>query len=197
MSFKFYFTIHFLYLFININSVFGQSIDISVSKTACSNSITGYFLNVEVKKENILLDNEKVYYDYHEMHRLCDSLKIRIIQKLFQFVSDTSTCCRKVGLYDNSEYGGCSAYQPQSKNFSIGIEALFIINRICYGSVINRVSCYPVLYNAETMKEVNDTNSLINVMVERYKEWFMMYKDSGKLPDYRFLNDGQIKWWGR
>jgi hypothetical protein len=184
-------------LLLNINPIIGQSTLVEISKSACSDSKDGFFLNVEVRKDNRNLDTAKSYYDYHEIHRLNDATKIEIIGRLFQFAFDTSLCCRKVSLYDNSEYGGCVDFEPESKKFSIRIEALFIINRICYGAAINRLSCYPVLYDSETKKEINTNNCLVSIMVERYKAWYKLYKDTGTLPDYHFLNDGRIKWWGK
>lgn len=56
-----------------------------------------------------------------------------------------------------------------------------------------RVGCYPVLFDTETKRKINDDNNLINIMVEHYKDWFMECKKMGKLPYYRFLNEGRIR----
>lgn len=64
-------------------------------------------------------------------------------------------------------------------------------------SLIKILLCFSfVLFDTKTKREINDDNNLINIMVEHYKNWFMEYKRTGKLPYYRFLNEGLIRWWG-
>lgn len=184
-----------LVLFLASYAGFGQIV-VQVSKVPCSGN-GGYYIEVNVRNRGYLLDSTgRRYYDYSNIYRLADSVKIRIIERMFDFISDTSLCCKKVIGYENMDYPGCFSELPTSDKFSIRVEALFIINRIAYNSFTSRIGCYPVLYDTETMKEVNTDNCLISIMVEHYKKWFKLYKERGKLPDYFYLNEGRIRWWG-
>ena len=185
-----------LFLFLGSYVAFGQ-IAVQVSKTSCfANS--GNTIEVNVRNHGNLLDSiGRKYYDYSSTYRLADSVKIKIIEKLFDFTSDTSLCCQEVKVYENADYPGCFNEMPSAKEFSIRLEALFIINRIAYNTFTYRIGCYPVLYDTETMQIANNDNCLISIMVERYREWFKMYKGTGRLPDYQFLNAGRIRWWGK
>ncbi len=185
-----------VFLFFSYNTVLGQVKITTVSKQTCN---TGYSrLNVEVRKDGVLLDSaRRKYYDYSNIYKLHDSVRLKIVEYLLQFTFDTSICCNVVQSYDNVEYPGCYNKTPASNNFSIRIEALFIINRVIYNTYTYRIGCYPVLYDSETKQEINNNNCLINIMVERYRAWYKLYKDTGKLPDYHFLNEGRIKWWGK
>jgi hypothetical protein len=185
-----------VFLLFSYNMVFGQIKIVKVSKQVCN---TGYSkLEVEVRKDGVLLDSlNRKYYNYTSIYKLHDSVKLKIVEHLLQFVSDTSICCNSVQSYDNVEYPGCYDESPTSKSFSIRIESLFIINRVLYNTFTYRIGCYPVLYDSETKQEVNNNNCFVNIMVERYKALYKLYKDTGKLPDYHFLNESRIKWWGK
>jgi len=186
-----------LFLLFSFNIAFGQLMTMKVSKSLCSDK-NSYFLEVEIKKNGKLLDSSgRKDYDYSNIYRLDDSVKIKIIEELLYFTSDTSLCCSEVKAYDNIDYPGCFNEIPSAKRLSVRVEALFIINRVAYNSFTYRIGCYPVLYDSETKREINNDNCLINIMIERYREWFRMYKKTGKLPDYQFLNEGRIRWWGK
>jgi hypothetical protein len=185
-----------LILFPGFYEGFGQVV-VHVSKVPCMGN-SGYFIEVGVRNRGNLLDSTgRKYYDYSDIYRLPDSIKIEIIEKIFNFTSDSSLCCKEVRGYENMDYPGCFNQKPSEDKFSIRVEALFIINRIAYNSFTSKIGCYPVLYDTETLQEVNDDNCLISIMVKRYKEWFKIYKETEKLPDYYFLNRGRIKWWGK
>lgn len=184
-----------LFIIISKNTI-GQIV-VQIDKTACSNK-QGYYIKVCVRNQGILLDSNGVsYYDYSDLYRLADSIKIKVIEKLFDFTSDSSICCKKVLGYENADYPGCYSGRPSTNIFSIRIEALFIINRIAYNSFTSRIGCFPVLYDTVTEQEVNENNCMVDLMVGHYKEWFEMYKKTGKLPTYLFLNKSRVKWWGR
>jgi len=172
---------------------FGQ-LKIAVYK---DRNVNGSFINIEVKKNRILDSIFRKSYYFPEVYRLDDSVKILIIEKILKFTSDTSICSNPVIIYENPSYPGCYDLLPSSKTYPLKIEALFIITRIAYNNFSFRIGCYPVLFDTLTQKEVNNNIELINIMVEHYKEWFQEYKFSGKLPDYKFLNSGRIRWWGR
>src|SRR5690606_25983784 len=174
--------------------IFGQNIFINIFKQNCTDGYSK--LAVEVRENGVLLDSaRRKFYDYSNINMLHDSIKMRIIDSLFQYVSDTSNCCNSVQSYEIIDYPGCYIVSPTSKYFSIEIEALFIINRVAYNTATFRIGCYPVLFDSEKKQEINNNNCLINLMVEHYRKWFKMYKETGKRPDYRFLNEGRIRWW--
>ncbi len=185
-----------LFLFSILSILNAQKSSVSVKKNIFSNNKSN--IDVEVRNAGKLLDSSgrRSYY-YREIYSLEDSLKISVIEKIFEFTSDTSTCFTSVRIYENPDYPGCYIEPPLSKVYPIRIEALFIINRIAYNPFAFRIGCYPVLFDTETLKEINDDNCLINLIIERYREWFKMYKLTGKLPDYEFLNSGRIRWWGK
>ena len=189
------FTFIFSFLIFSSNVIFGQT-DIQVSKVSCSDN-NSFYIDVEVYKNYRILDSlGREYYNYPKIYRLPDSLKIIIIERILEYTSDTTLCCRRIRDYENMEY--CYQIKPKSNHFPIRIEALFVINRIAYNSLTSRIACYPVLFDSITGQEINNNNHLIDVMVEHYKEWFRMYKETGKLPgDYFYFNRGRIKWWGK
>lgn len=182
-------------LFLSIFSTGYGQIEIEVSKQTCVDK-AGFFIDVRVRNDGILLDSTSRYnYDYGNIYQLPDSIKIKIIEEILPLITDTSKCCRRVNMYSNPDYSGCFIKWPSSKEFSINVEALFIINRIAYWPFTYRIGCYPVLFDTRTHQEINSNNCLINIMALHYNEWFAEYKKTGKRPHYSMLNEGRIKWW--
>ena len=126
-----------------------------------------------------------------------DSIRIVLIGELIKFIEDTSICSNKVYGYPNFQYNGCYYFAPASKSFTLSIEALFIINRVAYFKYINRISCYPVLFDVIKKHEVNNDFTAISIIGKHYKEWYEQLKAQGKFPqDFQYLNSSQIRWWG-
>ncbi|RPD39490.1 hypothetical protein [Chitinophaga barathri] len=156
-----------------------------------------YVLDIQVIRNGKMLDSMyRRYYSYDEMYRLGDSLRLIIVGELMTFLSDTSWCGKPVRAYGNDEYPGCYIVKPHSDRFTIGMEAMFIINRIMYSPFTFRLGCYPVLYDEVTGKEINDDQGQIQTMEARYQKWYKEFKSRKKAPDYEWLNRGRIRWWG-
>ncbi|RPD39491.1 hypothetical protein [Chitinophaga barathri] len=156
-----------------------------------------YYLDVRVTKNGKMLDSiYRQYYSYDEMYQQGDSLGLIIAGKLVKFLSDTSLCGKPVKAYGNDDYPGCYNVKPHSERFTIGMEAMFIINRVVYSPLTFRLGCYPVLFDEVTGKELNDNHRQIQSVAERYKQWYKEFKSRKKAPDYEMLKKGQIKWWG-
>ncbi|NIG56497.1 hypothetical protein [Chitinophaga sp. Cy-1792] len=174
-----------------------KSYKINVSKQECPNK-NGFCLNVEVSRYDTVISNlnEQSFYNYEEIYMLPDAVKIKVIEALLPYLSDSSLCCRKVRTYENMEYPGCYRERPVSTNFPINIETLFIINRVAYNPFTFRIGCYPVLYSMGLEREINNDQQQIKLMVAHYKEWFKLYKSTGELPPNTILNAGKIRWWG-
>lgn len=185
-------------MFISVTSVplFGQDFKIRIEKEHSERS-AGYYIRVRINGPDFIFDSETSKYDYENVSKLPDSVKLVLIGILFEFIDDTSICSNKLYSYPNSQFDGCYYISPNSKEFSIGIEALFIINRIAYFKYVNRISCFPVLYDSKSHIEVNSSVLGLRIMGKQYKLWFDKCKSGLTiLSDYHYLNSGQIRWWG-
>lgn len=171
---------------------------ISVTKKPCMKYREGYYLDVKVRLGDSILDPNRDYYDYSAVWHLDDSIRIEIIEQLMAFLDDTSFCCKKVNGYINYTFGyGRFDTYPVTTSYSIGIEAMFIINRICYAGYIDRISEYHVLYDLKTQQEANSHPELVAIMADWYRKWFDGFRETGVIPrEYNVLNHGRVRWWG-
>ena len=180
-----------------VNCLHGQSNNITVKKERSDKS-SGSYLRIIINHPQVNFDSKIDQYKYEYVSKkLPDSIKLYLIGQLFKFITDTSICSNQVYGYPNFAYDGCYYKSAKSKQFSIGVESLFVINRIAYFTFINRISCYPVLFDTYSQEEVNFEFSALFEMKKHYKEWYDKCQLTGKInPDFRYLSSGKIRWWG-
>lgn len=164
-----------------------------VIKKACGTN-GGSKLYLHIRTNDTILSS-KGLYELAGFTGLDDSLKLAIVEQLLVFEKDTSKCCLPVSgyLYNNVE--GCGG-SPQSTFYPIQIDALFMINRICFSNLTDWYACHPVLYDTLGKKEINDRPELIALVFENYKKWFKECKANKKIPGYFPFNKGRYVWYG-
>jgi len=196
----------FLGLFIFV--VNGQSqTNIHVEKLKCKNNME-YSLelrvfydscNYEFAKENRFrsyFSNEPHPRNYITTHRafnaLPDSIKLVIVKQLLSFENDTSLCCYLVQELPFDGNDGCCG-SPQGKQYRIQIDALYIINAICFhGS--RSYSCVPMIMDTLARKCVNENQVVIHEVYQKYWEWYYDCLKKGNIDSYFPFNDGRYKW---
>lgn len=183
-----------------------QKAVVTVDKITCQEDLSGYYLEITLKKGNrIWIRKTK---DYHMESLLDEGLtnqdRLEVIRALKPYFTDYSRSCKKVSrYYINSfqiEYENMPV--PKSKNYNIAIDAMFAFNRLFCPSYLHHISTYPVLFNSKTLKEANNDPKLIKQMADRYLKLFQAKEKSAsnKNPfmtrdDLNYLNQGAIKWW--
>ncbi len=171
----------------------GQSQIITVEKRVCSSG-NGYKLFLLLKEgDSILMSN--TFYDLKGFTTLADSIKLQIVRRLLNYKTDSSRCCLPVSGYVHNYNEGCTG-SPNSKYYNIQIDALFMINRLCFSKLSDRYSCHPVLYDTKEKNEINDSVNLITNVFGEYEKWYMECKSKGKIGDYFPFNDGRYVWFG-
>lgn len=125
---------------------------------------------------------------------LADTVKIRLIKRLLEFTSDTT-------MSDNPIYNLSGRYEivkrePESKQYSLQINALILINYIAFSSNGFYYSPYPLLYNKKTETEICCNGKELILVIEIYNEWFRHLERNGFI-DYCYpLADNQYEWFG-
>lgn len=171
----------------------GQLIETFVKKESCSDlaPYKGYWLSVDYKEKDSAL---KPLYDV-AMIELSDKEKLTLIDQLLSFTKDKDLSCRKVTTH---VYGseGCRGFPDTVKRYSITIEALFIINRLCWPKSMEFYSCSPVLYDTLKKRVINDDANAVACFVKEYKKWYNECKKLGRVPKEFPFNKGRYVWFG-
>lgn len=183
----------FLLLIVSHNVCIGQVDDITVEKRYCP-SQNGYKLFIHLRNTDSILSST-TFYDLKGFTSLNDDIKLKIIRKLLQYKNDTSKCCLPVSGYIHNYNEGCSG-TPKSKYYDTQIDALFIINRLCFSQLTDRYSCHPVLYDTQDKKEINDSPNLIAKVFMEYEKWYNECNSSEKIGEYFPFNVGRYVWFG-
>lgn len=123
---------------------------------------------------------------------LPDTIKLRLIAELLNYTSDTTVC-------DNPVFHLCGKYnttrlQPASKQYSLPIDALLLINYIAFSSNACFFSPYPLLYNKENKTEVFYPGKELDHVIALYKSWFDDLKKKG-FRDYCYPLYGKRYEW--
>lgn len=173
--------------------VIGQRIATFVKKESCSDQAAykGYWLAVSYKEKDSVM---KPLYDV-AMIELSDKEKLRLIDQLLSFAKDKDLSCKKVTTH---VYGseGCRGFPDTVKRYPITIEALFIINRLCWPKSMEAYSCSPVLYDTLEKRVINNDPKAISCFVKEYKKWYKGCKKLGRVPKEFPFNTGRYVWFG-
>ena len=195
----------FLAFFIFV--VKGQSqTNIHVEKLKCKNDME-YSLEIRLLYDSVKYEFSKehrfisylkekntlnVYTVPRVFNTLPDSIKLVIVKQLLSFENDTSLCCYLVQELPFDGNDGCCR-SPQGKRYRIQIDALYIINAICFRRS-RSYSCVPMIMDTLTRKCVNENQVVIHEVYQQYWEWYYDCLKKGKIDSYFPFNDGRYKW---
>jgi hypothetical protein len=130
------------------------------------------YYKIEFVKEKNPIIPCSYFFDFNNYS---ENEKIAMIQELLRYENDTSLCSVKIICYDPKR----SQTVPNGfENYSIQVEALFIINHIILSAPYS-YSAFPILRdwngnNIETIK-----GGLIKEAFSRYKMWFEKVEKEG------------------
>lgn len=91
---------------------------------------------------------------------------------------------------------GCRGYPKNAQRYTIQVDALFMINRLCWPKLMELYSCSPVLYDNKLKKEINSNQEAIKAVFSKYKDWYAICKAKKLIPKYFPFNDGRYVWYG-
>jgi hypothetical protein len=187
---------------VNVSVVYSQSF---VKKEFSSNERRGITL-----EDDIQTDSNRTYYkikfindssDFGSMHypiSYCIHNKLdtlSLIQELLHFEGDTDLCVLDIRCYNPSI---SQVYYGEEKNYSIQVEALFIINQFYFKEPFF-FSPYPIImstsnYSMESIKGEN-----IELAYKAYKQWFNKLKEIGikkaRIQNLRPFDGYPLEWY--
>ncbi|SFW86786.1 hypothetical protein [Chitinophaga sancti] len=178
---------------------FAQLKRVRVEKTTCwheRDQIQGYKLLVVMEYNDSTIKILDDYYDLEKLASLSDSIKLAIVGQLLQFNGDLSICCRKVYRYYYEPYERVCVGRPGSQTYPISIDALYMINKIVRPYGISFYSCFPVVIDWKTKKELNDCPDLIADYYKIYEECYKEAVRAEKIGDGFQFNTTKYAWYG-
>lgn len=175
---------------------YSQKESLSVDKKSCQlNKNKGHKIILVHKTQNEIYTSDPYSYDLSHFIKLDDSSKLVLIDMLLKYENDTSLCCLDVIAHAFNGIEGCKG-DPVSKRYSLQVDALYMINRLSWPKMMELYSCYNVLYDTLTKKEINQDPAKIKILFAEYNEWFTESKKKGKIDKYFPFNTGRYVWLG-
>lgn len=177
------------------------SVGLSIS-LACSGQSAFIEKITKYKKAHLAIgiktgDSSKLYFVdcfFKPVTLLDDTTKIRLIEELLYFVSDTTICDHMI--YDLSGSYTVIRKTSLSKEYNLQIDALILINYIALSSNAFYYSPYPLLYDSKSGKEICCGGSELDRVIEIYKKWFKKLKKGG-FNNYCYpLVQKEYEWFG-
>jgi len=172
---------------------------VSVEKKPCGEKL-GYTLDIlafdGIHKYKITNEQRFTSYSgetlFRRYNKLTDVIKLETVRQLLSFENDTSLCCYLVQElpFDGND-GRCGC--PIDKQYRIQIDALFMINAICFDRC-RSYACVPMIMDTLSMKCVNEDPDAIKEVYQNYRKWFNDCMQKGKISDYFPFNDGRYVW---
>lgn len=172
--------------------------DVYIEKKSCENKQgRGYKLIIHMSASDTKSkDSEQNDYSLTGLINLPDSVKLLIVGLLLQYKNDTAIVCKPVSSYGYIAYENTCKGQPVSGYYSISIEALYLINRLCFPNEFSFCYCFPVLVDTITGKEINGKYEDIRNVFTFYESWFERTKKAGLIDKIFPFNDGRYMWYG-
>ncbi|MCW3467307.1 hypothetical protein [Chitinophaga nivalis] len=169
---------------------------IAVTKEKCNydTKYTGEKIILRLKSDTSDVKSSVDYW-LDEFINLPDSTKLGFIGKLLAFEHDTSLCCMKVVNSSFNGIEGCGGKPRGVTRYPIQVDALYIINRICWPRWMELYSCSPVLYDNKLDKSINDNPAKIKIVYKQYKEWYNECRKKGEIGFYFPFNKGRYGWY--
>ena len=120
---------------------------------------------------------------------------LNAIKELLLLENDTRLCSLPITNYNPLR---SQIYLGTCKDYSIQVEALFIINQLILKKPFN-YSSYPILVDRANKKEASVSGSIIKKAFEAYKGWYRKIKKNGieriESEEAMPLYCSQIKWY--
>ena len=180
------------------STIVAQTDSVFVEKKECvsENSYKGFKLIIHFYS-NSSIQIAKPYDYYLDFLKDIDSkTKLELIRLLLQFQDDSSLCFLKTYNYSFNGIEGCSGKPEGVNRYTIQLDALFIINRLCWPKLMELYSCSPVLYDTKLQREINSDPDKIRYVFGEYKKWYEECKALGRIPKYFPFNEGRYVWYG-
>ena len=176
---------------------FGQQSGIQIMKRKCTydRKYGGEKIIIQYQYDSLNLITSNEYW-LNGFIKLPDSIKFLIIEKLLKFENDTELCCMNVITRSFNGIEGCGGTLKNVERYTIQVDALYIINRLCWPGSMDFYSCTPVLYDTKLKKTINNNPQKIKIVFAAYKKWYAECKAKGKIDRYFPFNDGRYVWYG-
>ena len=176
---------------------FGQQPKIQIIKKKCTydRKYSGEKIIMHYQDDSLNLTSANEYW-LNSFIKLPDSIKFLLIEKLLKCENDTALCCMNVVTRSFNGIEGCGGTPKSVKRYTIQVDALYIINRLCWPGSMDFYSCTPVLYDSKQQKSINNDQKKIKIVFAAYKKWFAECKTNGKIGRYFPFNDGRYVWYG-
>jgi len=138
-------------------------------------------------------DTSSISYPINFPNGDFDTLKA--IKELLLLEGDIRLCSFPITNYNSRR---SQIYLGDCKDYSIQVEALFIINQLILKNPFN-YSSYPILMDRSTKKESSISGSIIKKAFKAYKEWYRKINkigiDRSESEEMMPLYGSQIKWY--
>lgn len=172
-----------------------EKLNISVEKVSCDSKFKfGEKLVIRIgsgKEEKVSpLKN----YDLKDFIKLTDAEKLSIVAQLLKYRDDNSETCLLPFNFNYSKNNKSNTQKsPAAKAFSIKVDALYMINRLCFFEA--PYYTWPVIVDARTGAEVNDNAAAISEYYKVYDEWLKECLQKGVIDKVFPFNTNTYKWY--
>ncbi|MGY0427313.1 MAG: hypothetical protein ACWIPI_10905, partial [Polaribacter sp.] len=155
---------------------------------SCNGNIKkDYFEVIKGKRTLFEKNNDKTYYKISlkgnndlllypiNVSNYSEEEKLQMIKELLAFKDDFRICNNPVTNYNPSL---SQIYRGGKKDYSIQLEALFLINQIFFDNPFN-YSPMPILINNKTKVEETIKGKTIEEAYKEYEKWFYKIEKTG------------------
>ncbi|MGY6648893.1 hypothetical protein [Wenyingzhuangia sp. IMCC45574] len=176
---------------------------------SCNNGVKKDYFEV-IEGQRILFqtvnDNNQIYYKISQKGNqelllypintstYSDEEKLQMIEELLSFKDDYRICSNAISNYNPKL---SKIYRGKAKDYSIQLEALFLINQIFFDTPFN-YSPIPVLIDRETKKEETIKGQIIEKAYQNYEKWFENIRkigfDKARKEKVYPLSKSKISW---
>jgi hypothetical protein len=186
-----------LLFFVSVIAI-AQTDSVSVEKKECvsEKSYEGYKLVIHYYSDTLNQTAKTCDYYLDFLQGINDKVKLTLVGMLLQYQDDTSLCCLKAYNYGFNGIEGCRGKPKNVNRYTIQVDALFMINRLCWPKLMELYSCSPVLYDNKLKKEINSDPEKIKCVFKEYKKWYEECKIRGSVGKYFPFNTGRYVWYG-
>lgn len=169
--------------------------NVRVEKRECEyKGVKGFKLILHYKNGDVEKMSKVNNYGLTEFVGLSDAVKLQFVEKLLEYQNDSSIVCIPVNNYGYAGYENTCNDKPISKTYTIQLDALYLINKICYPNAASFYYCFPALVDVNSGKEINTNAKDLSGVFPLYKNWFAEARGSigGDFP----FNKGKYCWFG-
>lgn len=184
-------------LFLVVFCCYSQEAVIQVIKKSCTYDAkySGSKLLIRYTLDTVKIESSIEYW-LQTFIDFPDSIKLKIIGSLLEYENDTSLCCMSVINRSFNGIEGCGGRPKGVNRYTIQVDALFMINRLCWPKLMELYSCTPVLYDNRLNKSINDDQKKIRLVFGSYVKWYKECVKKGQIGKYFPFNDGRYTWYG-